>query len=146
MLLTWYKNNNFPNLWLDLDYQLEEEDIYKKNATYIHQIYNNGLLKLKNMDNFVVGVSIYMHFCLWILFGIYYRDSIHYMFIKKNHMCKRTTKKKLTKKHYGLLNGLKWAIFSKVHIIIIFGWISIFIFWTCTFKLFLEWLIFIWAF
>ncbi len=64
MLLTWYKNNNFPNLWLDLDYQLEEEDIYKKNATYIHQIYNNGLLKLKNMDNFVVGVSIYMHFCL----------------------------------------------------------------------------------
>jgi hypothetical protein len=28
MLLTWHKNNNFPNLWLDLDYQFEEEDIY----------------------------------------------------------------------------------------------------------------------
>jgi hypothetical protein len=27
MLLTWHKNNNFPNLWLDLDFQLEE-DIY----------------------------------------------------------------------------------------------------------------------
>jgi hypothetical protein len=30
MLLTWHKNNNFPNLWLDLDSQLKEEDIYKK--------------------------------------------------------------------------------------------------------------------
>jgi hypothetical protein len=46
MLLTWHKNNNFLNLWLDLDYQLEEKDMYKKNATYIHQIYSNGLLKL----------------------------------------------------------------------------------------------------
>jgi hypothetical protein len=32
------------NLWLDLDYQLEEEDIYKKIVTYIHQIYSYGLL------------------------------------------------------------------------------------------------------
>ncbi len=50
MLLTWHKNNNFPNLWLDLDFQLKEKDIYKKIATYIHQIYSNKLLKLKNMD------------------------------------------------------------------------------------------------
>jgi len=27
MLLTWHTNNNFPNLWLDLNFQLEE-DIY----------------------------------------------------------------------------------------------------------------------
>jgi hypothetical protein len=46
MLLTWHKNNNFPNLWLDLDYQCEEEDIFKKIATYIHQIYSNGLLNV----------------------------------------------------------------------------------------------------
>jgi hypothetical protein len=63
MLLTWHKNNNFPNLWLGLDFQLEKEYIYnKKIATYIHQIYNNGILKLKNMDWFDVCASIYMHF------------------------------------------------------------------------------------
>ncbi len=50
MLPTWHKNNNFPNLWLDLDFQLKEKDIYKKIATYTHQIYSNKLLKLKNMD------------------------------------------------------------------------------------------------
>jgi hypothetical protein len=50
MLITWHKNNKFPILWLDLDCQLEEEDIYKTIATYIHKIYSNGLLKLKNMD------------------------------------------------------------------------------------------------
>ncbi len=51
MLLTWHKNNNLPNLWLDSDCQLEDEDIYKnKIATYIHQIYNNGLLKLKKWN------------------------------------------------------------------------------------------------
>ncbi len=64
ILLTWHKNNIFPNLWLKLDYQFEEEDIYLKNCIYIHQIYSNGLLKLKNMDCFVVYVFIYMHFCV----------------------------------------------------------------------------------
>jgi hypothetical protein len=28
MLITWHKNNNFPNMWLDLDCQLEEKDIH----------------------------------------------------------------------------------------------------------------------
>jgi hypothetical protein len=28
MLLTWHKNNNFPNLWLNFDCQFEEQDIY----------------------------------------------------------------------------------------------------------------------
>jgi hypothetical protein len=95
MLLTWHKNNNFPNLWLDLDYQFEEEDIYKKIATYIHQIYSNGFLKLKNMNWFIVCASIHMHFCVWILFGIYYRDSIYVMLKQKEHMCKTIAKKKL---------------------------------------------------
>jgi hypothetical protein len=49
MLLTWHKNNKFSNMWLDLNYQLELEYINKKIATYIHQIYNNELLKLKNV-------------------------------------------------------------------------------------------------
>jgi hypothetical protein len=39
MLLTWHKNNNFPNLWLDLDFQLEEEDIYKKILQHISTKY-----------------------------------------------------------------------------------------------------------
>jgi hypothetical protein len=64
MLFTWHKNNSFPNLWLDLDYQFEEKDIYKKIATYIHQICSNGLLKLKNMNWFIVCASIHMHFCV----------------------------------------------------------------------------------
>jgi hypothetical protein len=29
ILLTWHKNNNFSNLWLDLNFQLEEKNIYK---------------------------------------------------------------------------------------------------------------------
>jgi len=32
MLLTWHKNNNFSNMWLDLNYQLELKDINKKNC------------------------------------------------------------------------------------------------------------------
>jgi hypothetical protein len=28
MLITWHKNNNFPNMWLDLNWQLEEKDMY----------------------------------------------------------------------------------------------------------------------
>jgi len=36
MLLTWHKNNNFSNFWLDLDCQLEEKDIYKKIFCYIY--------------------------------------------------------------------------------------------------------------
>jgi hypothetical protein len=31
MLLTWHKNNDFSNLWLNLDFQLEKQDIYEKN-------------------------------------------------------------------------------------------------------------------
>jgi hypothetical protein len=42
MLLTCHKNNNFPNLWLNLDCHLEEDNILKKIATYVHQIYSNG--------------------------------------------------------------------------------------------------------
>jgi len=48
MLLSWHKNNNFLDLWLNLNFQLEQKDIYKKTfVTYIRQIYSNGLLKLK---------------------------------------------------------------------------------------------------
>jgi hypothetical protein len=50
MLLTWRKKNNFSNLWLDLDFQ--------KIITYIHQIYSNELLKLKNMDWFIASSKI----------------------------------------------------------------------------------------
>jgi hypothetical protein len=39
MLLTWHKNNNFRNLWLDLDCQFEKEDIYKQNCNiYVQNI------------------------------------------------------------------------------------------------------------
>jgi hypothetical protein len=32
MLSTCHKNNNFPNLWLDLVCQLKEEDIHETNC------------------------------------------------------------------------------------------------------------------
>jgi hypothetical protein len=32
MLSTWHKNNNFSNLWLDLNFELEKENIYKNNC------------------------------------------------------------------------------------------------------------------
>jgi hypothetical protein len=68
MLLTWHKNNNFPNFWLDLDFQLEEKYIYKKNYNiYTPNIYNE-LLKLKNMEWFVVCAFIYMHAFLCLNF------------------------------------------------------------------------------
>ncbi len=85
-------------MWPDLDCQLEEKDIYKKKfATYIHQIYSNGLLKLKNMDQFAICAFIYMHFCVWILFGIYYGDSIYDKLKQKEHMCKGIARKKTKK-------------------------------------------------
>jgi hypothetical protein len=64
------------------------------------------------MDYFVVCASLYMHFLVWILFGVYYRDSIYDMLKQKENMWKTIVRKKLTKKNYGLLNELKWAIFS----------------------------------
>jgi hypothetical protein len=72
--------------------------LLKKIATYIYQIYSNGLLKLKNIDQFTVCAFIYMHFCVWILFGIYYRDSIYDMLKQKEHICKTIAEKNLTKK------------------------------------------------
>jgi hypothetical protein len=39
-------------LWLDLDCTWIFKHMYKKIVTYIHQIYSNKLLKLKNMDRF----------------------------------------------------------------------------------------------
>jgi hypothetical protein len=84
MLLTWHENNNFPNLLLDLDSQLEEEHTHKKKLQHIcTKICSNGLLKLKNMDWFIVCAFIYMHLCVWILFGIYHRDSIYDMLKQK---------------------------------------------------------------
>jgi len=50
---------------------------------------SNGLLKLKNMDWFIVYAFIYMHFFVLILFGIYYRDSIYDMLKQKRKMCKK---------------------------------------------------------
>jgi hypothetical protein len=71
MLLTWHKNNNFSNLWVDLDFQLEEEEFKKKKiATYIHQIYSNGLLKLKNMDWFIVCALYTYILCMNFMWDI----------------------------------------------------------------------------
>ncbi len=39
MLLTWHKNNNFLNLWLDINCQLEEEDNYKKKLQHVYTKY-----------------------------------------------------------------------------------------------------------
>jgi hypothetical protein len=50
------------------------------------------------MDWFTVCAFIYMHFCVWILFGIYYKDSIYDMLKQKEHMCKNIARKILTKK------------------------------------------------
>jgi hypothetical protein len=113
MLLTWYKNNNFPNLWLDLDCELKKKTFLKTFATYIHQICSNGLLKLKNMDWFAIYAFIYMHFCVWILFGIYYRDSIYDMLKQKEHMCKTIVRKMLTKKKLWTFEWLKMSHFHK---------------------------------
>jgi hypothetical protein len=59
-----------PNLQLDLFFQFELY-IY---ITYMQQIYNNDFLKLKNMDWFSICASLYMHFFVWFLFGIFYKD------------------------------------------------------------------------
>jgi len=92
---------------------LKKKTLIKNIATYIHQIYSNGLLKLKNMDWFIACASIYMHFCVWILFGTYYRDSIYDMLKQKEHMCIRNTRKKLTKKK---LWTFEWPKMSHIFI------------------------------
>jgi hypothetical protein len=99
MLLTWHKNNIFSNLWLILDCPLEKENIFLKKCNMYTQNIHVGLLKLKNMDWFVVCAFIYMHFSVWILFGIYYRDSIYDMLKQKEHMCKTFVRKKFNQKH-----------------------------------------------
>jgi len=79
-------------LWLDLNcQQLEEKDLYKKKLQhiYIYTPNSNELLKLKNMDGFTVCAIIYMHFCVWILFGIYYVDLIYDILKQKEDMCKK---------------------------------------------------------
>jgi hypothetical protein len=61
----------------------------------MHQIYSNGLLKLKNMDWFTICAFIYMHFCVWILFGIDYKDPICDMLKHKEDMCKTINQKQV---------------------------------------------------
>jgi hypothetical protein len=39
MLLTWHKNNNFLIFSLDLDFQLEEKDIFLKKMQHIYTKY-----------------------------------------------------------------------------------------------------------
>jgi hypothetical protein len=43
----------------------------------MQQICNNELLKLKDMDWLSIHASLYMHFCVWFLFGIVYKNSIY---------------------------------------------------------------------
>ncbi len=50
--------------------------------------------------------------------------NFNIQYIIKKNKCKKITrkKKKKKKKGYELLDGLKWVIFSKVHIKVIFEW------------------------
>jgi hypothetical protein len=76
--------------------------LLKTIATYIHQLYSNGHLKLKNMDWFVVCDSIHMH-CVWIfIWDVLYRLNIWYVKTKKTYV-QKTFKKNLTKNNYGLI-------------------------------------------
>jgi len=68
---------------------------------------SNEFLKLKNMDRFIVSAFIYMHFCVCILFGIYYVDLIYDMLKQKEDMCKKIARKNLTQKNYGLFDWPK---------------------------------------
>jgi hypothetical protein len=46
-----------------------------KNITYMYQMYNNGLLKLKIKDWLSTYAFLNMHFCACFLFGIFYEYS-----------------------------------------------------------------------
>jgi hypothetical protein len=60
----------------------------------MHQIFTNGLLKLKNMDLFSIYAYLSMHFGVWFLFGISCRDSMHDILKQYEHRCKKILKKK----------------------------------------------------
>jgi hypothetical protein len=47
---------------------------------------------------YFIYASIYMRFCVWILFKIYYRVWIYDMLKLKEHICKKIVRKNLTKK------------------------------------------------
>jgi hypothetical protein len=59
MLLTWHNNNKISNLWLDLDFQLEEENIYKKNC-------NIYTLNIKYSTFEVEKYGLIYYLCLYI--------------------------------------------------------------------------------
>jgi hypothetical protein len=111
MLLTWHKNNNFSNLWLDLDCQLEEENIYLKKLQHIYTKYI-----VKDFWSWKIWIDlllVLLYTCIF-LYELYlgYIIRTQYMIFFKKNMCIKIARKKLTKNNYGLLSGLKLTIFS----------------------------------
>jgi hypothetical protein len=74
-------------LWLHLDCTWIFKHMYKQIVTYIHQIYSNKLLKLKNMDWFSICA---LYGCIFS-YGFYLnflktQYTIHY---KNRNICKK---------------------------------------------------------
>jgi hypothetical protein len=88
--------------------------------------------------SFICGL-IQIHFCLQILFRLFYRDSIHDIFFKNDIDVRKLLEKIEPERWYGLLNVLKWTLFSKVHIIFIFLRISIFFLFNMHVKELCSW-------
>ncbi len=64
----------------------------------MHQIFSNGFLKLKNMNQFFICVFSYMHFFVWFLFGIFYKDSMYDLLKEYEHRCKKIPEKNINQK------------------------------------------------
>ncbi len=73
---------------------MKKKTSIKKSATYIEQTYSNGLLKLKNMDWFIVCASIYI--CIFLYeFYLGYIWNQYMICSNKNNICAKTLLEKI---------------------------------------------------
>jgi hypothetical protein len=65
----------------------------------MHQIYCNGsLFEVEKYGLVSTYASQYMHFYVWFLFWMFYKDSIYDILKQHKHKCKTFARNTLTKK------------------------------------------------
>ncbi len=90
MLLTWHKDNIFQICGQLQIVNMKKTTSIKDIVTYIHQIYSNGLLKLKNMD--LLCIYIHAFLCMsfiWDKLQGFIYDLLKY----KKHTCTKKLEK-----------------------------------------------------
>jgi hypothetical protein len=90
MLLTWHKKYNSSNLWLDLYFQLEEEDIYQKKLQHTYTKYT--IIDFWSWKLWIGLLFVPLYTCIFVYeFYLGYVIRTRYMvFLNKKHICAKT--------------------------------------------------------